>query len=255
MNCKQLEEIFSEYYGNSNPITKIIDFKKINDVSLTIISPTWKPHFVFDDEYDIETLKAGSTSFHLLKENNKKILFVKTGKGAPNLVDNLLLLYKLESDFVFLGSSGSIDYNINIGDIVLPISSISGNGASIYFNDSLDKLQMFKKEYFSCDLSDKIVNCSKSLGIEIKKANVFSTDSIIGEYYHLREILSSNINCIEQETASFAKCMKIIEKKGAALLVISDNLLLHENYYDDNTDKSKYIESREKVLKKIIKRI
>ena len=65
--------------------------------------------------------------------------YIKTGIGAPVLMDALLTLGVTACQrIIFIGSVGSLDDNIGIGDIVIPEYSVCGDGASRYIShDSL----------------------------------------------------------------------------------------------------------------------
>lgn len=94
-----------------------------------------------------------------------------------------------------------------------------------------------------------------SLGYDLKTGTVLSINSIIGEYFHLDDIIRLGYDAIEQETAAFNHCLQILEKAGIALLCISDNSLQGSHYNEPFENKERYLETREKKLQKIISRI
>lgn len=68
-----------------------------------------------------------------IHNGNIKITYIKTGIGAPVLMDSLLSLGVTACKrIIFIGSVGSLDENISIGDIVIPEYSVCGDGASRY---------------------------------------------------------------------------------------------------------------------------
>ena len=252
MNKDELNIILKKYYSFNNVAMSKLNIDDKQHFDLVIVSPTWKPHFVFNEDYNVENLKVGSTSTYILYHNNKKILFIKTGKGAPNMFDNLLLLRNIDAPYIFLGSAGSLNENVHEGDIVLPNYSISGDGASLYFEKELDTTNFFNKMFFSAEIKQYIESILKNINFSYKNGGVYSTDSLMGEYYHIQEIMKFGTSCIEQETASFGKCMKIMEKEGFPILVISDSLISGTNYYEPIENKQEYLLTRTKKLQKII---
>lgn len=252
MNKNELNNILKEYYSFSDVAMSKLNIDDKQHFDLVIVSPTWKPHFVFNEEYSIENLKTGSTSTFILYYNNKKILFIKTGKGAPNMFDNLLLLRNIDAPYIFLGSTGSLDKNVHEGDIFIPYYSISGDGASLYFEKKIDTANFFNKMFFSTEIKQHIESVLKNSNFSYKNGGVYSTDTLIGEYYHMQEIMKLGATCIEQESASFGKCMKIMEKEGCPILVISDSLITGTNYYEPIENKQEYLSTRTKKLQKII---
>ena len=255
MNKEELNKIINQYYSFDNLIKEKFEFEEDEKFDLVIISPTWKPIFIFDEEYEIENLKKGSTATYRLKHKDKKILFIKIGKGAPCMYDNLLLLRNIESPYIFLGSAGSLSSEVNIGDIFIPDYAISGDGASLYFSEEIIGENIFKNVLFDSFMKNRIENIANQIGIVTKSGGVYSTDTLIGEYYHLKKIMKMNVSTIEQETAAFGKCMQIMQKKGLPILVISDSLITGQNYYEPRQNKVEYIKTREKKLQKIISRL
>ena len=69
----------------------------------------------------------------------------------------------------------------------------------------------------------KVLEKASGHGITMKKRKVFCTDSIFCEYIHLPEIKETGAELIEMETAGFYECINAMEKKGIALLCVSDN--------------------------------
>lgn len=252
MNKNELNNILKKYYSFRNVSMSQLNVDDKQHFDLVIVSPTWKPHFVFNEEYSVENLKIGSTSTFILYYDNKKMLFIKTGKGAPNMFDNLLLLRNIDAPFIFLGSAGSLNENVHEGDIFMPCHSISGDGASLYFEKKIDAVNFFNKVFFSDEIRQHVESILKNSNFSYKNGVVYSTDSLIGEYYHVQEIMKLGVSCIEQETASFGKCMKIMEKEGFPILVISDSLITSTNYYEPIENKQEYLLTRTKNLQKII---
>ena len=252
MNKKELITIIKRYYSYDDLLKDKLRIENVDKYDLVIVSPTWKPYFVFNDDYIITDLKKGTTATYELMYGNKRILYIKTGKGAPNLYDNLLLLHSIDKPYVFLGSAGSLTEDINVGDIVVPKYSISGDGASLYFEEDFSNGKRFEKIQFSNSLFNHITEKSKDIGCFIKNGSAFSTDTLIGEYYQLDKIMNMGASCIEQETAAFGKCMNIMEKEGIPILVISDSLVKNQNYYEPLDNKTEYLNSRTKKLQKII---
>ena len=108
------------------------------------------------------------------------------------------------------------------------------------------------KMFFSVEIKQHIESVLKNSNFSYKNGGVYSTDTLIGEYYHMQEIMKFGATCIEQESASFGKCMKIMGKEGCPILVISDSLITGTNYYEPIENKQEYLSTRTKKLQKII---
>lgn len=101
-----------------------------------IISPGWNPERVLNMDNAEELIKSsplfGFKAWNV-KCGNRKITYVKTGYGAPMILDAVLLLSMTEcKNVLFLSSIGALSEKIKIGDIVIPEYSICGDGASRY---------------------------------------------------------------------------------------------------------------------------
>ena len=57
MNKNELNNILKEYYSFSDVAMSKLNIDDKQHFDLVIVSPTWKPHFVFNEEYSIETMK------------------------------------------------------------------------------------------------------------------------------------------------------------------------------------------------------
>ena len=277
MNIDELNSIFKKYYSFSDIAKRKLNIDDKQHYDLVIVSPTWKPHFVFNEDYSVEQMKIGSTSTYILYFNNKKILFIKSGKGAPNMFDNLLLLRNIDAPFIFLGSAGSLNESVQVGDIFIPHYSISGDGASLYFEKRIDPEKLFNKVFFSIDIKKHIESILNKNNFIYKEGGVFSIDTVgalsifVGSFLALpvslfilykdkekvnaqsiQEIMKFEVSCIEQETASFGKCMEIMRKDGLPILVISDSVISGTNYYEPIDNKKEYLLTRTKKLREII---
>jgi purine-nucleoside phosphorylase len=107
---------------------------------------------------------------------------------------------------------------------------------------------------YNLDEIDKNIEMLKSNDINILKEKVFCTDSILLEYSHMDEILATKAKLIEMETAAFYSCLKIMNKSGMALLLVSDNSQKKKSLVEKTIDdKNKYNYIRSNIIKKSIK--
>ena len=71
MNKEELNIILKKYYSFSDVAMSKLNIDDKQHFDLVIVSPTWKPHFVFNEDYSVENLKIGSTATFILYYNNK----------------------------------------------------------------------------------------------------------------------------------------------------------------------------------------
>ena len=241
-----------EKYIETNDILQYIYGISSDEVfDYVLVAPAWEiEKLVGDIEVEIKQLinHKFSNSYEV-KVGDKRILYVRLQIGAPNIVDFCLSCYKLKCDnFIFLGSAGSLVKDISLGDCIIPSCAISGNGATMYLNDTL-KDKFLQKAYSNEGLNQKLVTACTDTGFNVLDEVVISVDSVFAEYSHLNEFRSLGASVIEMEFASFLECMRVINKKGSALLLISDNSANGEHLASDTRDPfNKYKNNRSKVF-------
>lgn len=203
-----------------------------------IIAPWWEPS-VFSglgsSEY-ISKTETSSIKIWNISNDITRITYIKTGIGAPVLMDTLLSLGVTPcKKVVFIGSVGALDESIGIGDIVIPEYSVCGDGASRYISfDSLKYGDNFGEKVFP---DSKFLKRAKNITeLVCKKSNVkwhigktFSTDSIFAEFTHIDEILNIGCNVIEMETSSAFKAAHLMGIPLIALLSVSDNTVVNKS--------------------------
>ena len=155
-------------------------------------------------------------------------------------------------EFIFLGSAGSLDRDIKIGDIIVPSCAISGNGSTIYLNDRFDRNNFFEKTFADKSLNKKLKEACEKTGIVISDVLPISVDSVVAEYAHLDEFKNMKAKIIEMEVATFFASMKLTKKKAAALLVISDNSADNQHLIGRSEEVRKVYQHSRNKLHKII---
>ena len=210
-----------------------------------IIAPWWEPSVLqglgeaeYLSESDFSAIKVWD-----IKNDGADITYIKTGIGAPVLMDALLSLGVTKCRrAIFIGSAGSLDSNIGIGDIVIPEYSICGDGASRYIAaDSLNEEDSFgSRLYPDSQLyenlyqnAEHICRCS-NVGFHIGKT--FSIDTIFAPFAHIDEILEMGCNVIEMETAAAFRAAQIADISLAALFCVSDNTITNKSLISGRTE-------------------
>jgi purine-nucleoside phosphorylase len=251
-------KLFEQHTNCDDVLHMIYGISSNEYFDCVFVVPHWDIYKVFtDSDVSIELFaKTDDTTAYEIKHNGKRYLYIVLSMGAPNIIDFCLACHKLNCDkYVFLGSVGSLVPEIRIGDFIIPEYSISGDGASLYLNDTLDTSNMFKPAYSDATLSKRIKDICVSQNITVADGTPISVDSIFCEYAHLNEFITMGANAIEMESAAFFKAMKYINKPAAAVLVVSDNTSANQPLMGkDDTTRTKYRNARQnaqKILKQI----
>lgn len=249
---------FQENTHCSDLLHEIYGISSAEHFDCVFIAPSWPIDKVFDSATtDITEIYSDRFSkSHRIKHNGKSYLYIQLQVGAPNIVDFCLSCHSANcAKFVFVGSVGSLVPELEIGDVIIPTCSISGNGATLYLDDKLSPEKMFERTYSSPELNSELLKVCASVALTTKNAMPISVDSVAGEYAHLDEFRQMGATLIEMETATFFKAMQIIGKPASALLVVSDNSAVGQHLVGRGADlRAKYHAVRSRI-KDILLRI
>lgn len=231
----EYNELLSSHlkYGTTNEgIKKAKGYTKI--LENVVITPWWS-HDIFEGL----GFKVEQTSEKVFNFYSKELSFsyIELKRiGAPAIMDYILALGVTKcKNLIFLGSAGSLDKNIKIGDIVIPEYSICGDGASRYLNDNFED-EFLKKQYPSKEFTNKMLYILKEKNIKYHYVPNYSIDTVFAQFYHIDKILDLGAKTIEMETAILFKCNELLKINVTALFCISDNTLLNKSLYSGRTE-------------------
>lgn len=256
LDAKEVVQKAEDHNKVDDILYSIFGIHKEDYYDLAIIAPSWYPEKIFSEDDNIILLKKGVyySSYEIYKDNYK-IAYIQCGSGASNLVDSMLCLTNSNvKKIVFVGAVGALYSDIEIATIATPIECLSFDGVTPFF------FKKFEKKVYGTTIKptnlafiDKIVECSKKIGINILREKVFCTDSIMLEYSHLDEIKSTGSKLIEMETAAFYSCLNIMNKQGVAILLVSDNSDNNKSLVEKSIeDKNRYNYIRNNDIARII---
>lgn len=222
-----------------------------NILENVVIAPWWK-HDMFEYlNFKIE--KISDNVFNIYKDDISFSFIEVRLMGAPMVMDFILPLGITKcKNLVFIGSTGSLDKDIKIGDIVIPEYSICGDGASRYLNKNLED-EFLKKEYPSKEITNKLINILKKENIKYHYVPNFSVDNIFAQFLHIDKILELGAKTIEMETANLFKCNEVLNINVTAIFCVSDNTVLNKSLYSGRTKEEN--EYRHKVRYEVIPKI
>jgi purine-nucleoside phosphorylase len=209
-----------------------------------ILAPWWEPSALpglGEAEYLSESGFSSVKVWNIVSEKGE-ITYIKTGIGAPVLMDVLLSLGVTKCQkVIFIGSVGSLDTDISIGDIVIPEFSVCGDGASRYIaSDNLIRDCFGEKAYPDSKLLSRIEAvtekvCSQN-NVRWHLGRNFSIDTIVAQFAHIDLILDMNCNVIEMETAAAFRAAKMANIQIIAIFSVSDNTVVKKSLICGRTD-------------------
>lgn len=187
------------------------------------------------------------------------ISWVKTGIGAPQLMDTIVALAIAGCrQVIFVGSVGGLVPELEIGDLVVPSVSVVGEGASRYLQDD-PLVDVFGTETTAdSDLTDRLVAAAEQIATEVvcHRRVVFSIDSVAAQFAHLDRILGLGAEAVEMETSAAFAAGSTCGLPVAALLQVSDNTVLQRSLVSGRTaaDHRRRAQVRSQVMPEIILR-
>lgn len=168
----------------------------------------------------------------------KKISVMASGMGMPSIG---IYSYELYSQYgvetiIRIGSAGSYSADLKVYDVVLAESAYSeSNYAKVQCGCTDDVL------YPTKEVNDRIIETAKKLGMECKVERIHSSDVFYQEKDRgsfERYPKEHGAKCVEMESFALFNNAKVLGKKAACLLTISDSMVTHEETTAEERQKS-----------------
>ena len=175
---------------------------------------------------------------------------VTVGNGgrysADTAITTDLLCAAGVASLVRVGTCGSLQKNISIGDIVIATGAIRGDGASPYY----------VSKDFSTRAHPRVVEAlsqaADSLGVTVHTGPVFTTDALFRETPELLEDLEhQNTAAIDMVTSTFLTVAQVRGRRAGAILAVSDETLTGKMGFRD----PKFLRAEEKIVEVALKSI
>ena len=157
----------------------------------------------------------------------RRISVMASGMGMPSIgiySYELFNFYGVEN-IIRIGSCGAYTTDLNLYDVILTTEAWSESTyakvQSGYDNDTIAA---------SLTLNSKLEKIAEDLEIKIHKLRVHSSDVFYRENYEEYKDIYENHGCacVEMEAFALFHNAKVLGKKAACLLTVSDNLVTHE---------------------------
>lgn len=153
--------------------------------------------------------------------DGKRVTVGNGGRYAPDTAITTEILCGAGAEaLIRVGSCGSLQDNIKIGDLVIVTGALRGDGTSRYY----------VAENFSTVAHGDIVNALKHAADDLKVRYhlgwIFTTDALFQETPELIDQLNQqNVSSIDMVTSSFLTISQVRGKKAGAVLAVSDECL------------------------------
>ena len=183
----------------------------------------------------------------MMNASAEGITIINFGMGSPNAATMLDLLSAIEPEAVlFLGKCGGLKKKSELGDFILPIAAIRGEGTSDdYFPKEVPALPAFA-------LQKAISTTIRDAGHDYWTGTVYTTNRRVWEWDdHFKEYLRQiRAMAIDMETATIFITAFKNEIPAGALLLVSDQPMVPEGVKTEASDGSvtkNYVEQHLKI--------
>jgi purine-nucleoside phosphorylase len=220
-----------------------------------IFMPWWQPEIFSLWSGPITTL-FGNTLFEM-EYKGKPVSIIRSGIGAPQSGDAVLALGCTPCQRIyFAGSVGALRQDIQIGDLLVPEYSVSGDGFSRYLQPGFPTEDSFLKRIYpdkalTQALALAAAPLAQEAGVTIHTGPVFSIDTILAQFDKLDYIVDE-LGCIgiEMETAAVFKAARLVGIQAAALFSVSDVPVRNQSLLAGRSQVEK--EYRKEIRKKVL---
>ncbi|HAI84069.1 MAG TPA: AMP nucleosidase [Chitinophagaceae bacterium] len=183
--------------------------------------------------------------FHCATANG--ITMINFGMGSPGAATVMDLLTALEPEAVlFLGKCGGLKKRNKIGDLILPIAAIRGEGTSNdYFPPEVPALPAFA-------LQKAISTTIREYEVDYWTGTVYTTNRRVWEHDEEFKAYLQKIRAyaIDMETATIFSVGFYNKIPTGALLLVSDNPMVPEGVKTEESDKKvtgQFVENHIKI--------
>ena len=153
--------------------------------------------------------------------DGKRVTVGNGGRFAPDtaMTTEILCAAGAES-LIRIGSCGSLQEHVKIGDLVIVTGAIRGDGTTSYY----------VPKNFSTVANPEIVGALKtaaeSLSVRYHLGWIFTTDALFQETPELiQELNEQKVTSIDMVTSTFLTIAQLRKKKAGAILAVSDECL------------------------------
>jgi AMP nucleosidase len=187
----------------------------------------------FSERFSVETHGEGRAM--QAATNSDGLTIINFGMGSPNAATIMDLLVAVNPKGVlFLGKCGGLKDSSEIGNFILPIGAIRGDGTSNdYFPPEVPALPSFKLHKF---VSDIIIEKQS----DYRTGVIFTTNRRVWEHdkKFLKRLKQTTSIGVDMETATIFSVGHYNEIARGALLLVSDVPLTLDGVKTEESDKA-----------------
>ena len=175
------------------------------------------------------------------------ITIINFGMGSPNAAIIMDLLGAIQPKAcLFLGKCGGISKHTLIGDLILPIAAIRGEGTS---NDYLPAIVPALPAFM---LQRAVSSTIRDNGMDYWTGTVYTTNRRIWEHdvEFKKQLLETKAMAVDMETATLFVCGFANKIPTGALLLVSDQPMIPQGVKTEESDRivtQKYVQKHVEI--------
>jgi purine-nucleoside phosphorylase len=211
--------------------TPHIEVKELGIIADTVLMPgdPLRAKFIADtfltDVVQFNTVRNmfGYTGYY----NGKKVSVMGSGMGMASIGIYSYELYAFYGvkDIIRIGSAGSYDKDVKVYDVILAKDAWSESSYAKAQNGCEDDVATP-----SAELNAEIMATAAKLGLPVNETRVHSSDVFYRDRFDIYKDIHQEHGCacVEMESFSLFHNAKVLNKRAACVLTISDSLVTHE---------------------------
>ena len=165
-----------------------------------------------------KTLAFQDYEMHTGTLAGRRVTVGNGGRYSPDtaITTELLCAAGVET-LVRVGSCGSLQGDVKLGDVVVATGAVRGDGASPrYVDEDFDTVS-------DSLVTDALTRAAESLGVPVHHGRVFTTDALFRETPELlADLEQQGITAIDMVTAAFLTVTQVKGARAGAVLAVSD---------------------------------
>ena len=156
--------------------------------------------------------------------NGVRVTAMNGGMFSANTAITTEIVCSIQGEnLIRLGSCGALREDIKVGDLVLCIGSIRGEGVTPYYVDS--SFETIPDPA----LTEALEKAAAKLGAKLHKGKVWSTDALLRETKELvEEKADAGAIAVDMVSSAFLTIAQLNKAKAASILAVSDNVMTGE---------------------------
>jgi len=156
--------------------------------------------------------------------NGIKVTAMNGGRFSTDTAITAEVMCNAEiQNIIRIGTAGSLDENIKVGDLFVVDEVIRGDGVTPYYVDKNFKTVADKK------IADTLYEIGKGMGLQIHRGTAWTTDALLRETRDIVEAKrKEGAKAVDMVSSTLLTIAQTYNIKAGSILAVSDNVITGE---------------------------